>query len=346
MQKEKISIVVPIYNVEKYLVKCIESLSSQNYQNLEIILVNDGSTDGCTEICREYEKRDKRIVVIDQCNRGANAARNAGIKKATGKWIGFVDGDDWVDEHLCVEVSSFLDDDIDILFYNTREHEGANIKEFHRGTDVFAIDEDDFVEMQYATLNRLGNYKFNYSVIDSVNVIDKLYRTEFLREHNLLFDETLPKLQDLLFNLYVYDVAKCGLYIGKTLYNYRVHEESVSKRFQKDLISKYDIINVAICNFMHGKEDDKLRKAYNERISTNLRTCIIRCICNPKNPNSYFERKRIFKNLIEREPYKNAIKQCDLQQFTIQERMISWMIKKRMFFCCELLCGLYYKWKK
>lgn len=342
MKNAKISIVVPIYNVEKYLGQCIESLIAQNYLDLEIILVNDGSTDGCLKICKEYEKKDDRIVVVNQPNRGANSARNAGMKKATGDWICFIDGDDWVDGNLCNEVSTFFNNNIDILFYNTREHLNNNVREYKRGNDSFMLREQDFMEMQYATLNRLGKYKYNYEVIDSVNVIDKVYRLEFLRENGLFFDETLPKLQDLLFNLNVYNYAKNGIYIGKTLYNYRIHEESVSKRFQKDLIKKYDAINLALERFVLEKSDEQLLKAYAERISTNIRTCVVRCICNPKNPASFIERRELFRNILEKEPYKREIKKCDLKQFPLQERIISWMIRNKLFFGCEIICNIYY----
>ena len=95
----KISIVVPIYNVENYLPRCIESLIRQTYQNLEIILVNDGSTDSCLSICNYYSKKDKRIVVVDKTNGGLSDARNAGIEIAHGNYITFVDSDDYVSEH-------------------------------------------------------------------------------------------------------------------------------------------------------------------------------------------------------------------------------------------------------
>ena len=91
-----ISIIVPIYNVEKYLPQCLDSLVSQTYKDIEIILVDDGSLDHCPEICDAYAEKDARIVVIHQKNRGVAAARNAGLKDARGECVGFVDPDDWV----------------------------------------------------------------------------------------------------------------------------------------------------------------------------------------------------------------------------------------------------------
>ena len=95
--KELISIIVPIYKVEKYIAKCIESLIEQTYSTYEIILVNDGSTDNSLEICNSFKKRDKRIKVYTKENGGLSDARNYGLKKAVGSYICFIDSDDWVD---------------------------------------------------------------------------------------------------------------------------------------------------------------------------------------------------------------------------------------------------------
>ena len=93
-----ISVIVPIYNVEKYLKQCIDSIINQTYKKLEIILVDDESPDECGIICDEYQKKDSRVRVIHKKNGGVSSARNVGIDIATGKWITFIDSDDWIDE--------------------------------------------------------------------------------------------------------------------------------------------------------------------------------------------------------------------------------------------------------
>lgn len=95
--KNKISVIVPIYNVEKYLDKCINSIINQTYDNLEIILVNDGSSDNSLEICKKYQKKDNRIILITKENGGLSDARNVGMEKATGKWYVFIDSDDYIE---------------------------------------------------------------------------------------------------------------------------------------------------------------------------------------------------------------------------------------------------------
>lgn len=112
---EKISIIIPVYNVEKYMKKCIESVINQTYKNIEIILVDDGSTDRSAHICDEYEKKDKRIVVIHKKNGGLADARNAGIVKASGKYLGFIDSDD------------YIENDMYEVLYNNIKKENADI---------------------------------------------------------------------------------------------------------------------------------------------------------------------------------------------------------------------------
>ena len=100
MSEPKISVIVPVYKVEPYLRKCLDSIAGQTYQNLEIILVDDGSPDSCGSICDEYAVQDKRVRVIHKENGGVSSARNAGLAAATGDWIGWVDSDDWIEPDL------------------------------------------------------------------------------------------------------------------------------------------------------------------------------------------------------------------------------------------------------
>lgn len=103
-----ISIIVPVYNTEKYLNRCMKSVTEQSFQDLEIILIDDGSTDHSLEICKQWKEKDNRIIVIHQKNAGAGAARNAGLKIATGKYIGFVDSDDWIEKDMYQTLYSLL----------------------------------------------------------------------------------------------------------------------------------------------------------------------------------------------------------------------------------------------
>ncbi|WP_461205039.1 glycosyltransferase [Clostridium sp. DL1XJH146] len=127
--KKTISIIVPVYNVAEYLTRCIESLRNQSFKNLEIILVDDGSLDNSLEICRSYEKMDPRIIVIEQENSGLSSARNTGMEIAKGKYILFVDSDDYIDLDSCLKFISVINNrDVDIVVGNGRRKKLAVTK--------------------------------------------------------------------------------------------------------------------------------------------------------------------------------------------------------------------------
>ena len=116
---DKISVIVPVYNVEKYLDKCVESIVNQTYKNLEIILVDDGSTDSCPEICDEWAKKDNRIKVIHKPNGGLSSARNAGMDSMTGSYIQFVDSDDYIKSNMIeVMYGNIIKGDYDVCVCN------------------------------------------------------------------------------------------------------------------------------------------------------------------------------------------------------------------------------------
>lgn len=128
---EKISVIVPIYKVEKYICRCVDSILCQSYHNLEIILVDDGSPDGCPAICDEYARQDERVLVIHQKNQGLSAARNAGLEKANGKYIFFADSDDFIDENVIkvmVESAEEKDADLVLCNYMCVDEQGTELK--------------------------------------------------------------------------------------------------------------------------------------------------------------------------------------------------------------------------
>ena len=139
--EKKISVIVPVYQVEEYLEKCIESIINQTYKNLEIILVDDGSKDKCPSICDRYQKMDNRIVVIHKENGGLSSARNAGLDIATGELVTFVDSDDYIEADMLAVLASILEDyrcDISVCFWKevfrdgTKEAQIRNTKKQHR----------------------------------------------------------------------------------------------------------------------------------------------------------------------------------------------------------------------
>lgn len=339
----KLSFIVPVYNVEPYIACCVESLINQNNSNnnIEIILIDDGSTDGSLKICREYEKRFENIKVFHQENKGANVARNLGLNHAAGEWVCFVDGDDWVDTKLYIALQDEMVKDWDIIMYSYKK---VIRGKKYSGTPKAAymeIYDEEFKELQVAALNNnTMKGKYNLSFIHAAAAWNKLYRRKFLQEHCLQFEPSMPKIQDLEFNLNVYKHARKGVYRIEELYYYRYNENSISNRYQPDIIEKFQIVNSCIEKFVRNNFSEDLLRAYYGRIATHFRTIVVLYLCNKKNKEKYSIRKRKFLALLRTEPYATAMKMVDLSNFPYKERALSTAIKYHSFICCDVLYKL------
>ncbi len=187
-----ISVVVPVYNVEPYLRRCLESICRQTYSHLEIICVNDGSTDGSLAILREYEARDIRICVIDKPNGGLSSARNVGIDLARGEWVAGVDPDDYLLPEAYSKALSCATDEVDLVVFGTRvEAEPGS------GLELIAQSKQRYFKMAYAGICELDEEHIRGHDVVFWN---KLYRRSLLEKHHTRFDEGLRTSEDLCFH--------------------------------------------------------------------------------------------------------------------------------------------------
>jgi len=210
-ENKKISIIVPIYNVEKYLAECIESIQKQSYSNLEIILVDDGSPDRSGEIADRYADKDNRIKVIHKPNGGLSDARNAGMEVATGDYIGFVDSDDFLPEDAYeVMLQKAMEQDADYII-------GNYINCYEDGTlwekPIFNIDK--YKEFQ---LN-IKDYQDSFFIMNS-SACNKLFSKAFLDKLGVKFTVGLPA-EDAIFTTYCFIKSTKVFYIPNLVYIYR-----------------------------------------------------------------------------------------------------------------------------
>lgn len=237
MEDIKISIIVPVYNVEKYLEKCLSSLTGQSLSEIEIICINDGSTDDSGRILEHFAEKDKRIILLNQNNKGVSAARNAGIAQAGGKYIAFVDSDDYVDEELCEET------------YRLIEKNKADILVF--GGEVFAEEEieDVYLKEAFSFFQQNLNVKSAFYAEDSVGALmectgswpliwNKLYKRELVLKSGG-FSEALELGEDEAFLFSIFPLAERIIYTDKKYYHYlRNRPESATDRLVMDFENK------------------------------------------------------------------------------------------------------------
>lgn len=219
-----ISIIVPIYKVEKYLKKCIESILKQTYKNIEIILVDDGSPDNCGKICDYYKQMDKRIKVIHKNNGGLSEARNYGIREARGDYLLFVDSDDFIAENICEilinNINKYSADMAICNFYYVFENKKAIKNEMSSKKDVQVLEKENIIR----------EYFLNYSV--DLNVAwNKLYKKDIFKGKNaILFP--VGKLHEDTYIMYkIYYNLNRLVRINKPLYYYRQRNDSIISSF-------------------------------------------------------------------------------------------------------------------
>lgn len=257
-----LSIIVPIYNVEKYLHACVESLLNQTLQDIEIILVDDGSPDNCPEICNNYALKDHRIKVIHKENQGLGYARNSGLEIATGKYITFIDPDDYIDkdayETLCyIAEKNKLDT---LRFNNIRFSDTGWKSEKNYNNEFILFDKQE--EIKKIALSLFDTTCVKGNIINQLGGSScmAIYNRHIIEEFSINFlSERLYISEDLIFNFYFYlHSSKIG-YLSNTYYHYRINEHSLTQTVRLDRLDKAEIfckyVSQIILDEGFGKEN-------------------------------------------------------------------------------------------
>ena len=222
IMSELVSVVITSYNAGKYLEQCIESVLQQTYSNIEILIVNDGSTDNTDEIARKYAAREEKIRYFYQDNSGVSVARNLGISNAAGRNIMFVDGDDYLDEHIIERLSEEMGDS-DIICCCCKAFDRHGTYEDLFFSALFTAKTQTEKEKLYLQLLNGNSGKPNGKGYTAIGVPwGKLYRLDFLKKNKIFFDQNLKRMQDNMFNMYAFWYAKEIIYLNEPLYFYRL----------------------------------------------------------------------------------------------------------------------------
>lgn len=224
-RKALVSVIVPIYNVEPYLRECISSIRNQTMGNMEIILVDDGSTDRCPQMCDQLAAEDARIRVYHQANAGVSAARNQGIKLAVADWLMFVDPDDWLEENA-VEIlyEKALQTQCEIvcasLYFNYPQKQ-VQMRMAADGTKEYLVAQNMNFLLEYVMYASKPGKE-----IDLGNPVAKIYRAAYLKENQVRFPVGLKMCEDKIFNLYAVRHAEKICLMDLPLYHYRMRKGS------------------------------------------------------------------------------------------------------------------------
>ena len=257
MIKRKISIIVPVYKVEKYLDKCVQSLLSQTYKYIEVILVNDGSPDSCPAMCDTYAEKDSRIKTIHKSNGGLSDARNAGLREATGEDILFVDSDDYIDLDACDRLLAMIGDNKpDIVVGNAKRIEDENElliqHRFNTLGQVVTGEQYLKTELKSGTMH--------------MSACLNLYNRDFLLNNGLEFKVGLL-YEDEQFTPRVFLKAREVIGTDIVFYNYIIRDGSITTGIDKKNIAEHVMQNCKELETIYSKiEDNELRKLLNDNL--------------------------------------------------------------------------------
>ena len=323
-----VSIIVPVYKVpEQYLRKCIESTMTQTLKKIEILLVDDGSPDQCGEICDEYAEKDKRIRVLHKKNGGLSSARNYGCKAAQGKWIMFVDGDDWIEPDMCQTMYSAGEEkQVQLVMCGIMKDYGKSATEYKFYLDdgkVYKGQECKWLQQQLLVYN--GNIAVAYS---------KLIDRKLLINNQIFHDEVLRQgAEGLEFNLRLFEKLESAIFINKPFYHYIYNENSISA-FEK------------IKEFIDTSDNKEMLKPwFDNRLLYVIVTTAISGYFNPTNTESYEDKKRKYAVYLEKPIVKEALKTKNTVGIGKQRKIVLFFIKNRMYWIVNMM-GKMRKWQK
>ena len=343
-EQPQVSIIVPVYNVENYIERCLNSLVNQTFKDIEIITINDGSTDKSLELLNKYAKEDIRISVIDLGDEGVSYCRNLGIEKANGKYIMFVDSDDWIDSSM-VEVlyKKAEENKLDLVMcsYIREFKDHSKEKIFNLPQEIIYKDNEVKNELLRKLVGPIKEELSNPEMLDALGTVwGKLYRADILKENKIKFVDLkeIGSAEDTLFNIFTFNYLKKVMFLNKPMYHYwRDNPKSVTSQYNPKLKEQRKVFFKYISDFIKENNFEQVfEEALNNRICTSvLGLGLIECSKN--NKISGINKIKNIKKIINEEYVRNAYKNLELRFFSIHWRIFYFFIKHKMSICSYLM---------
>lgn len=334
-----VSIIVPIYKVpEPYLRKCIESITAQSLPSLEAILVDDGSPDRCGAICEEYASENNTLHVLHKENGGLSSARNAGVNASTGKWIMFVDGDDWIEPSMCEDMLHAGEEkNVQLVMCGISKDYSAK-KVLYKFDLVdgkrYLGEECRWLQQQLLIYNQ--NIGCAYAKLIRRDLIKGVYHDEKLRQG----------VEGLEFNIRLFENLESATFINQPYYHYIYNDSSISASHSEEnhelVINGFEKIKEFIKT---SQNRENLESWVDNRLLFVIVTTAISGYFNPANTESYAEKKRKYSLYLQKPIVQEALLTKNTQGLGTQRKIILFMGKHRLFFLLNLM-GKLRKWQK
>ena len=312
MQNMLCSIIIPVFNVEDFLDKCIQTAIDQTHKNLEIILVDDGSTDSSGEKCDKWKLKDKRVYVFHKSNGGLSDARNFGLKKAHGEFILFIDSDDYIDSTMCEKLLRKMIEDDSHLCLCGINYVYENGKILHLNEiNLKNVNSKNILEYYTLSGKRIKNSEIiTENIMGSVCRV--LYRYSYIKNHLFEFGMFC---EDLIFNVSLIEHNTKISVIDEALYFYYQRQGSILHSFNVEKYKKRVNFSKKVISLLNGKVKENILSAYKFQLYLVLLNEL--CVHGDKKLMSEFINSRFFKLLNTKTNYKNKQKNTKLLKYKI-----------------------------
>lgn len=322
----KVSVIVPVYNAEDTLKKCIDSILSQTYQIYELILVDDGSVDNSRMILEDYKIKDSRVVLISQSNKGVSAARNRGIENSQGEWITFVDADDYLSED-CLEsaVHAVCRTGCDMLFWNRKDIYQDRIEEKR----VFC---DESTEGIYHSRELIQKVFYNSEGnVELCSACCRLFKRNIIMKNQLRFSEDLHQGEDMVFMTDYFMAVQKVLRSDSFTYYRTMRDNSAMHQYNPE-IKKYMLNLMVHLEKQVGQlNDKKIRSAYAVFVFRGPVTGYLESfVCHKKNKASHRVRRRQLKEFLEVPMVKSAVGSISYHKLPVRLKIKLFCVRHRI----------------
>ena len=307
-----ISIIIPVYNAEKYLEKCLQSVKEQTFSNFEVLCVNDGSKDDSVKIVEKFVQEDARFYLITQENQGASAARNNGLKHAQGQYIMFLDSDDWYEPEACEKAyEAITAENADVaLFSGIWEYTNNSVINHALNDKRVVLEGEECIDFRRKMFGLIRDELGQIAKFDYLSLLYlKIYRREIIEQNNLQIPDIkkIGSFEDGLFNIYYFKYVQKAVYMGLPLYHYRKdNDTSITSRYNPKLVEQWEYLFATMKEIVLQENlSEKYKEALNNRIAFSIVGIGSNCINAPMKKT--LKQKQI-KEWLSGQEYKKAIK--------------------------------------
>lgn len=323
----KISVIIPIYNVERYLERCLKSVCNQSFKDIEIICINDGSTDRSPDILKDFAAEDMRIRIIDKDNTGVSDCRNIGINLAIGRYIMFVDSDDWIDVSMIEKMYSLMkihDLDLSICTY-CREFGSYKKEKIFNLPEISLYTDNEVKDLMRRLIGPLKEELSNPEYLDALGTVwGKLYKAEIIKGNTIKFIDLkeIGSAEDVLFNMYFLNASIKVIFLNQPLYHYwKVNSISITSRYNEKLITQRKVFFNYIYQFINNnKLSNSYIKSLNNRISISVLGLGLNELAED-NQISLFKKYKNYRKILNESYIEEANQELELSYFPLHWRL-------------------------